>query len=101
MLTLLQYDQVVKTNGRGSAAVTWYTIKASYMVERLLLVVHHDSVIILVHNNSVINGRMLMLVIYHDSDINGGRHDGLSCLGRLAALSPAIWWAPYRRLLSS
>ena len=36
-----------------------------------LLVVHHDSVIILVHNNSVINGRTLMLVIHHDSDING------------------------------
>ena len=71
MLALLQYDQVVKTNGRGSAAVTWYTIKASYMVERLLLVVHHDSVIILVHNNIVVNGRMLMLVINHDSDING------------------------------
>ena len=75
MLTLLQYDQVVKTNGRGSAAVTWYTIKASYMVERLLLVVHHDSVIIMVHNNSVINGRALPLVIYHDSDINGGLMD--------------------------
>ena len=75
MLTLLQYDQVVKTHGRGSAAVTWYTIKASYMVERLLLVVHHDSVIIMAHNNSVINGRTLMLVIYHDSDINGGLMD--------------------------
>ena len=71
MLTLLQYDQVVKTHGRGSAAVTWYTIKASYIVERLLLVVHHDSVIILVHNNSVLNGRTLMLVIHHDSEING------------------------------
>ena len=71
MLTLLQYDQIVKTHGRRSAAVTWYTIKASYMVERLLLVVHHDSVITMVHNNSVINGRTLMLVINHDSDING------------------------------
>ena len=37
----------------------------------MLLVVHHASVIILVHNNSVINGRTLMLVINHDSDING------------------------------
>ena len=36
-----------------------------------LLVVHHDSVIILVHNNSVLNGRTLMLVIHHDSEING------------------------------
>ena len=71
MLTLLQYDQVVKTNGRGSTAVTWYTVQASYKVERFLLVVHHASVIILVHNNSVINGRTLMLVINHDSDING------------------------------
>ena len=91
MLTLLRYDQDVKTNGRGSAAVTWYTIKASYMVERLLLVVHHDSVIILVHNNSVINGRTLMLVIHHDGDINGRRLDGLSCPARFAALSPNIF----------
>ena len=48
-----------------------YLVHDKSVIYGRLLVVYHDSVIILVHNKSVINGRTLMLVIHHDSDING------------------------------
>ena len=37
MLTLLLYDQVVKTHFRGLAAATWYTIKTSKRVEQRMM----------------------------------------------------------------